>query len=165
MPKIKIHNFDAILMRIQAGESALKDELQNKYADAVRATAGDVVRAAAGHLNKPGWELSRAIQASRLKEYRNRKVLFQAVEPENSKSPAPNTPAAYAWYHEHGYTVQASKVRKPRSGRIIRQGTKRAAYRRSEGKFFFKKAAEETLPNLRAAIDKINAETKLKLGK
>ena len=164
MPVIKIHNVDRIMMKIQAGEGALKEELLEKYRAAMQRCAGDVVRAAASHLNKPGWELSRAIQVSRLKEYQNRKVLFQAVEPENSKDPAPNTPAAYAWYHEHGYTVTASDAKKPRSGRIIRKGTKRAALRKTEPKRFFKKAADETLPNLRAEIGRINKETKLKLG-
>lgn len=161
--QIKIRNFDTVLMRLQLGEGRLKDELQAKYRRAVEETAGNVVRDAAAALNKPGWELSRAIQASRIKEYRNRRVIFQAVEPAGSKDPAPNTPGAYAWYHEHGYTVQASHVSRPRSGRIIRKGTKRAAYRRQDPKWFFKQAAEANLPRLQAEIDRINAETKLEL--
>lgn len=163
MPAIKIHNVQPILMRLQRGESALKDELNQKYKDAINRAAADVVQGAVGFLDKPGWELSRSIQASKLKEYRGKKIFFQAVEPAGSKDPKPNTPAAYAWYHEHGYTVQASKVHRPRSGRIIREGNKRAAYRRTEPKWFFKQAAEAAMPKLRAEIDQINAETKLKL--
>ena len=161
--QIRIRNFDTVLMRLQMGEGRLKEDLQNKYKQAVEQTAGNVVRDAAAALNKPGWELSRAIRASRIKEYRNRRVIFQAVEPEGSKNPAPNTPGAYAWYHEHGYTVQASSVARPRSGRIIRKGTKRAAYRKQPPKWFFKQAAEANLPRLQAEINRINAETKLEL--
>lgn len=161
--EIRIKNFDVFLAALQRGESELKDELNAKYKAAVDRTAAEIARGAVGFLNKPGWELSSAIKAGRLKEYREGRVLFQAVEPVDSKSPKPNTPAAYAWYHEHGYTVQASKVKRPRSGRIIREGNKRAAYRRQEPKWFFKQAADATLPKFRDEIAKINVETKLKL--
>ena len=164
MPTVKIHNFDAILMKLQRGESSLKDELNSKYREAVDAASAEIVSGAVDILNKPGWQLSQSIRKSRIKEYRNRKTIFQAVEPEGSKNPQPNTPAEYAWYHEHGYTVSASMVRKPRSGRIIRPGNKRAAYRRTDPKWFFRGAAERVFPKFREEIDRINKETKLKLS-
>lgn len=163
MPAIKIHNFDAILMKLQRGESALKEELLEKYKTAIDMTAIDMVRTATEFLNKPGWQLSQSIRASKVKEYAKRRVLFAAVEPEGGKNPKPNTPATYAWYHEHGYTISASNVRRPRSGRIIRAGNKRAAYRKTEPKWFFKQAAEALMPKLREEISRINEETKLKL--
>ena len=163
MPVIKIHNFDAILMKLQRGESALKNELIEKYKTAIDLTGIDLVRTATELLNKPGWQLSQSIRKSKIKEYQKRRILFQAVEPAGSKDPKPNTPAAYAWYHEHGYTISASNVRRPRSGRIIRPGQKRAAYRRTEPKYFFRDAAAALLPKLREEIDRINQETKLKL--
>ena len=163
MPGIKIHNFDALLMKLQRGESALKDRLIEQYKTAIDMTAIDLVRTATEFLNKPGWQLSQSIRRSKIKEYQKRRILFQAVEPAGSKDPKPNTPAAYAWYHEHGYTVSASNVRRPRSGRIIRPGNKRAAYRRTEPKWFFKGAADALLPKLREDIARINAETKLEL--
>lgn len=161
--EIRVRNVEALLMALQRGESELKDELNRKYKAAIDRTAAEMARGAVGFLNKPNWELSAAIQAGKLKEYRGGRILFQAVEPRNSKDPKPNTPAAYAWYHEHGYTVQASKVKKPLSGRIIRKGNKRAAYRKTPPKWFFRQAAETAVPKLREEIAAINEETKLKL--
>ena len=163
MPTVKIRNFDAILMKLQRGESALKDELNEKYREAVDNASAEILSGAVQYLNKPNWQLSQSIRKSRIKEYRNRRTIFQAVEAEGSKNPAPNTPGAYAWYQEHGYTVSASAVKRPRSGRLIRPGEKRAAYQRTAPKWFFKRAAETVFPKFREAINKINTETKLKL--
>lgn len=160
--KIVIHNFDRFLLKLQKGESALKDELNQKYRDAIDAAAVEMARGAVSALNKPGWQLSAAIRKSRLKEYKDRHTFFQAIEPENSLNPKPNTPAAYAYYQEHGYVVQASKVKRPIAGRVKGKG-KKARYRRTEGKHFFRAAADQYFPKLRAEIQRINQETKLKL--
>lgn len=163
MTTVRVKNFDAILMKLQRGESALKDELNKKYRETVDAASAEIVSGAVDVLNKPNWQLSAAIRKSRIKEYRNHTTIFQAVEAEGSKNPAPNTPGAYAWFHEHGYTVSASTVKRPRSGRLIRANKKRAAYRKTEPKWFFKTAAERVFPKFRQEIENINAETKLKL--
>ena len=162
MPRIKIHNLDSLLMRIQRGESELKNELNKKYKQAIEAAGAEIARGAVEHLGKPSWELSKAIQAGKLKEYKRGTYLFKAVEAEGSKSPKPNTPAAYAWYHEHGYTVSVTRVKRGRSSRIIQRG-KRSAYRKTEPKHFFKSAAAIGLPEIREEIRRINEETKLNL--
>lgn len=162
MPKIIIHNFDRFLLRVMKGENALKEELTEKYRQAIDTTAVNIAQGAVEMLNKPSWQLSAAIRASRLKEYKESHTFFQAVEPENSLNPKPNTPAAYAFYHEHGYVVQLSKVSRPRPGKAKGIG-KKASYRRTEGKHFFRDTANVYFPRLENEIHKINEETKLKL--
>ncbi|MCR5360337.1 MAG: hypothetical protein K6E55_10685 [Thermoguttaceae bacterium] len=81
---------------------------------------------------------------------------------ENKSPAAARGPAAYAYYQEHGYVVQASKVKRPIAGKVKGKG-KKARYRRTEGKHFFRAAADQYFPKLRAEIQRINQETKLKL--
>lgn len=160
--KIVIHRFAPFLLRLRQAEQSLQDELRQKYRDAIEAAAVEIARGTVEHLNRPSWQLSAAIRASRLKEYRERRTFFQAIEPENALNPKPNTPAAYAFYQEHGYVVRASRVSRPLPGKVRGTG-KKASYRRTEGKHFFRAAAETHLPKLRETIDRINEETKLKL--
>lgn len=162
MPRIVIHNVQPLLMKLQKGESRLKDELNEKYRLAIDMIGLDIARGAVENLNKPAWQLSEAIRASRLKDYKKTHVIFKAVESENSMDPKPNTPGAYAFYQEHGYVVKASNVRRPEIGKTKGTG-KKASYRRAEGKKFFKTAAETYFPKLRDEIAKINEETRLKL--
>ena len=50
MPRIKIHNLDSLLMRIQRGESELKNELNKKYKQAIEAAGAEIARGAVEHL-------------------------------------------------------------------------------------------------------------------
>lgn len=165
--KIRIQNLDITLKAIQKGEKDLLERLKKGYNDAIEETAIEITAAAQGFLNKPNWELSKAIKASRLKYYDNRHIYFQAVETENNLNPPKNTPGAYAFYQENGYVVEASKVRRPRKDKFVTRNkkgrTKKAAYRKQEAKKFYAKAAEKVIPKLTQKIEDINNKTRLEL--
>ena len=167
--KVKIQNLDTTLKAIQKGEKDFLERVKKEYNDAIEQTAVEIASAAQGFLNKPNWELSKAIKASRLKYYENRHVFFQAVETQNNLNPPKNTPGAYAFYQEHGYIVDASKIKRPRADRFVTHNTKgrtkKAAYRKQEAKRFYGRAAEQALPKLTKKIDAINDKVRLELKK
>lgn len=166
--KIKIKGFDQVLRGLRDGIGEYRAELEKGYAGAVGETAAKIAADARANLGKPNWLLSAAIRDSRLKVYEDRHVIFQAVEPEQNRTPQPGTPAAYAWYQEHGWVVDASKVRRPRADRLLamqrgRRRAKGAAYRKQAGKKFFTKAAEANLPQLQRKIAEVNEKVKLQI--
>lgn len=165
--KIRVKGFDQVLRGLQAGLDEYRAALEKGYAEAVGETASKIAVDARANLNKPNWLLSKAIRDSRLKLYEDRHVIFQAVEPEGNRAPQKGTPAAYAWYQEHGWHVSAKTVKRPRAGRTInfdRKGRrKKAVYRRQEGKKFFTKAAEANLPQLQRKIAAVNEKVQLQI--
>lgn len=167
--KIKIRGFDQVLRGLQVGLDEYRAALEKGYAGAVGETASKIAADARANLGKPNWFLSAAIRDSRLKVYDDRHVIFQAVEPEGNRAPQKGTPAAYAWYQEHGWHVSAGTVRRPRAGRTVnfdRKGRrKKAVYRRQEGKKFFTKAAESNLPRLEKLIAAVNEKVQLQIKK
>ena len=174
MPKIRIKGFDSFLRGLQGGLGEYNEALKEEYKTALDRFARDLARSAVRNLRRPHWKLSEAVAASRLKVYEKGKskyTLFQAIEPKNSLNPRPNTPGAYAFWQEHGWVVDLSKVRRPRAGRILelnkRQGKrfrKQAAYRKQIGKKFFERAAAEELPALESEIRRIHDEVRLEIN-
>ncbi len=172
--QIKIKGFASFLAGLKCGLEEYNGALKERYGEAVEKFAGDLARGAVRNLRRPKWKLSEAIAASRLKIYEKgsgKYTLFQAVEPKNALNPPKNTPAAYAFYQEHGWVVDLSKMKRPRAGRIyernVRSGKrfrKKAAYRKQIGKKFFEKAAAETLPLLESEISRIHEEVRLRFA-
>ncbi len=179
--KIKIRGLDILHRGIINGLSEYQRELEKEYGRAVQEVAARIASDARANLagtqlvQRPGranigagnWLLSKSIRDSKLKLYEDRHIIFQAVEPEGNRAPTPGSPAAYAWYQEHGWVVSAKTVKRPRAGRLIttdRKGrSRKAVYRRQEGKKFFERAAQTNLPKLERMIAEINAKTELKL--
>lgn len=181
--KIKIRGFNTFCLGLRDGLGEYQKELEKDYATAVQATAAQIASDARANLasvqlKKRGnrtllgaanWQLSKAIRDSKLKFYEDKHLIFQAVEPEGNKAPQPGTPAAYAWYQEHGWHVSANKMRRPRQGRTLltdKRGRKRAkggTYVRQPGKKFFERAANANLKRLNALIGEINRKVILKI--
>ena len=181
--KIKIKGLNTFYLGIRKGLEEYQKELEAEYATAVQATAAQIASDARANLasvrlKKRGtrpllgagnWKLSKAIRDSKLKLYEDRHIIFQAVEPEGNKTPRPGTPAAYAWYQEHGWIVSADKIKRPRQNRLLltdkrgRPRAKGAAYVRQKGKKFFERAAKKNLKRLNALISEINQKVILKI--
>jgi len=172
--QIKIKGFDSFLQGLKSGLAEYNTRLKDEYKSTVEEFAKKLATGAAANLGHPNWKLAEAIAASRLKIYENegkKYTLFQAVEPKNALKPPPNTPGAYAFYQEHGWVVDLSKMKRPRAGRIyernVRSGKrfrKKAAYRKQIGKKFFERAAAEYLPELQMKIREIHDRVKLELA-
>lgn len=173
MPTIRIEGFRQLLRGLKDGLQEYEAELKAEYRETINRFAQRIATDAASNLGRPNWKLSEAIAASRLKVYEGdgQYTLFQAVEPRNSLNPPPNTPAAYAFWQEHGWVVDLSKIKRARADRIMEvqagRGRKRrtkAAYRKQAGKKFFKAAADRHFPLLQAEIEKIHERVKLKIA-
>ena len=161
MPRIKLHGLAETLKGVQGCLNTARNSLLDDYAKAVDEISQEIARDAQANLGKPNWELSKAIRASRTKVY-DRRTVFQAIEAEGSLDQIPNTPGAYAFYHEYGYVVSAESVKRPKPGKFIddwrREHKSKAAYRITEGRRFFQKAADQNIPKLQEKIDAIHDE-------
>lgn len=183
--KIKIKGLNTFYLGLRDGLEEYQKELEAEYASAVQATAAQIASDARANLanvrlKKRGtrpllgagnWQLSKAIRDSKLKFYEDRHIIFQAVEPEGNRAPQPGTPAAYAWYQEHGWVVSADKMKRPRRNRLLltdKRGRPRAkggGYTRQKGKNFFERAAKTNMKRLNELIGKINHKVVLKIKK
>lgn len=166
MIRVKVENFDSVIRRIGNGLENYKEELNAGYGEAVQKVGKEVQAAAVGYLNKPNWELSKAIHAGKLKFYEERKIHFLSVEPAGSYAHVKNTPGDYGYYQEHGYIVKLDKVRRPKQARVItktRKKKKTIAYQKQVGKEFFKKASQNAKESLQKEIEAVNERIRLKL--
>ena len=157
MPKIRISGYGPFLKKLQADVDRLGPELVKAFEPVMEKTGAQIRDDAVIALGKPNWQLSAAIRKGTLKVYGNRH-LFLAVEPKGSKDARPNTPGSYGFFHENGYYVDLTKVRRVRAKNIMkakaRGGRTKASYRRASGRFFFKKAAEQNEAAFREGIEK-----------
>ena len=155
--KIRMTGYGPFLKKLQTDVGRLGPELVKAFEPVMETTGAKIRDDAVGALGKPNWQLSAAIRKGSLKVYGS-KHLFLAVEPKGSKDARPNTPGSYGFFHENGYFVDPSKVRRPRGKNIMKPQKRgkrtKASYRRASGRFFFKQAAQQNEAAFREGIEK-----------
>lgn len=153
--QIRVAGWDPFLKKLQTDLGRLGPELVRAFEPVMEESGSRIASDAAAALGKPNWQLSAAIRKGTLKVYGDRR-LFVAIEPKGSKDARPNTPGQYGFFHENGYFVDPSKVSRPRAKNIMKAQKRgkrtKASYRRAEGKFFMKKAAQQNESAFRQAI-------------
>ena len=161
MPVIKVVGMDVFLAGLHHGLKRIRDELPERYKEALEKVAGDIRRDAVSALSKPSWLLSKYLER-KVKTYKDGRFLFGVVQPKGPRSAPKNTPAFYAWYQEHGYHVSLTQVKRVTKSRLVygknrkKRGGVPTGYRRQEGHHFLKTAFEQHKKDLLDAINRIN---------
>lgn len=155
--KIEINGLPEAIRTINDRIVRLKTELPPAYQEVVEKMVTRAASEAQRQLDRPNWLLSRAI-GSKVKVYRDGRIVWGLSEALGVRHPAKNTPAFYAWYQEHGWHVDPNTVKRGRKRRYIKKKGLITAYRRQPGKHFFRKAFARYKQEFITAIDNLNRQ-------